>query len=386
MKLKTLRCYLIVIPSVIGLIAPFCAPPSALAYYPFASKKLEVEATGSAGSVYDSNITFNKSAKKADLITELIGGLKAIFTGKKNLLDLWVQDKEQIYSKYSQFTNNSQNVLMNYQYERTQHDRIGFRGRMDHYYTPEDFDQAFGRTGGQFSYLTGQGDLSYTRDVSQRLSLTATGGGGINVIEKGSGTDSYNLRAGLSGDYKVSNKWSLLGGYDFSFRGFKGGAHSTIHAFTAGTRYYFTDRLFWEGIGGFQIVDNFSGDILVRPYIQTSLNGELDKKTTVKFLYSQRSETTSYSRNVFDQWRTSVLLTRRLWSRLNANLAAFYGQGKYKASGNEDHYLGMNGGLAYEINEHFKVTGNYAFTRQDSKPSSNDYTKNLASLRVIFKF
>lgn len=386
MKWKTLKRYLVIIPLFSGLMTPFYAPAVTLAYYPFASKKLEVAVTGSGGEVYDSNITLAKNGKKADLITELVGGLKAIYTGKRHLLDLLVEDKEEIYAKHSRYTNNSQNAQVNYQYERTQYDRFGLTGSMDHYYNPQDFEDAFGRTGGQYSYWTFQTDGSYTRDVSQRFSLTATVGGGINIIEKEAGTDSYNLRAGLSGYYKLSNKWGLLGGYDFAFREFDGGPHSTIHALTGGTRYYFTDRLFWDGIGGFQIVDNFSNDILVRPYIQTSLNGQLDKKTTAKILYSQRTETTSYSESVFDQWRTSLVLTRQLWGRLSANASAFYGQGKYKSRGTQDDYLGASGGLAYEINEHFKITANYTFTMQHSKPSSNDYNKTVASLRAVFNF
>ncbi|MFH0985714.1 MAG: outer membrane beta-barrel protein, partial [Candidatus Omnitrophota bacterium] len=135
-----------------------------------------------------------------------------------------------------------------------------------------------------------------------------------------------------------------------------------------------------------QMVYIFSPVVRVRPYPQTSLNGQLYKKTTVKILYSQRSETTSYSESVFDQWRTSIVLTRQLTDRLSANGSAFYGQGKYKSRGTQDDYLGTNGGLAYEISEHFKIAANYTYTMQHSKPSSNDYNKTVASLRAVFNF
>ncbi len=386
MELKTLKRYRLVISLVIGLSAPFYSSPVVFAYYPFASKELEVGVTGSAGEVYDSNITYAKNSKKADLITELAAGLKATYTGQKTLFDLLLNDKEQIYSKHSTYTNNSQNVRLNYQYERTKYDRIGVTGSFDHYYNPQDFEQAFGRTGGQYSYITSQTGVSYTRDVSQRLSLTAAAGGGINILEKEAGTNSYQLRAGLSGIYSLSNKWSLLGAYDFNFREFKNGPNTGIHAMTGGTRYYFTDRLFWDGIGGLSIATGSSGDVKVNPYIETSLNGEIDKKTTAKILFSQKTETTSYEESLFQQWRTSVVLTRQLWARLGANFSAFYGQGKYTALNQKDDYLGVNGGLSYEINEHFKITANYAFTNQTSKPSSNDYTKNVASLRLVGNF
>ena len=92
--------------------------------------------TGNAGEVYDSNITFAKSGAKADLISELAAGLKAVYTGKRTLLNLLMEDKEQIYADNSEYTNNSQYVRMSGEYERTKYDRFGITGSFDHYYAP----------------------------------------------------------------------------------------------------------------------------------------------------------------------------------------------------------------------------------------------------------
>lgn len=386
MKFSTRKFYLIAIPMVMGSLTLLGFSSQVWAYHPFDSQAVDMTVTGNTGEVVDDNITFTKNSKKSDWITELVAGVKTVITGKKHLLDLFAEDKQQIYAKHSNFTNNSQNVQLGYLYDRTKRDRIGFLSIFRHYYNPEEFSDAFGRTAGQYSYMTSQTDLNYTRDVTKRLTLTATGGGGISIIDKKVGTNSSEFRGGASGEYKMSTKWSLLSAYNFSMRTFKGGIRNMIHAMTAGTRFYFTDRLFWDVIGGFQIIDTADGDILGKPYVQTSLNGEINKKTTARIFYSQRTETTSYSQSIFSQWRLSADITRKLWKKLSAFLSAFYGHGKYQSTNIEENYLGLTGGLVYEISEHFKIVGNYSFSKKTSDQNDNEYNKNVASLRIVFTF
>ncbi len=386
MKLKAPRIYPVILLVLTGLTVSFYAGRTAYAYHPFGSKMLEVAMTGNVGGFFDDNITYAKSSKKSDWVTDLVAGLRATYTGKKHYLDLIANDREQLYSRYSEFTNNSQDVRLDYRYDRTKYDRIGLKSSFRHYYSPEEFSDAFGRTNGQYAYTTSETDMTYTRDVSQRLSLTATAGMGINILDKKAGDNSSEIRAGASGVYSLSTKWSLLGAYDFSARKFKNGPSSTMHTITGGTRFYFTDRLFWEGVGGLQIADNFSHQIKLAPYIQTSLNGQIDKKTTGKILFSEYSEATSYSQNMFNQWRASADLTRVLWKRLSAFVIAFYGRGEYKTINQKNDLLGANGGLTYDFNEHFKAVAGYSFSMNSSNVNSNEYTKNVATAKIVFTF
>ena len=386
MKLKAPRGYLVILTVLTGLVVPLCTVRNAYAYHPFGSKMLEVALTGSAGGFFDDNILFTKSAKKSDWITELVGGLRATYTGRRQTFDLLVDDQEQLYSRYSTYTNNSQNVRLSYQNELSRYDHLGVKDSFQHYYNPQNFEDAFGRTSGQYGYVTNETDVTYTRDVSEKLSLTATAGGGVNLIDKKVGNDSYEMRAGTSGAYSLSTKWSLLAAYDFSMRTIKNGPQATIHAITGGTRFYFTDRLSWEGVGGIQVADNFSHEIKVRPYFQTSLTGQFDKKTTGVLQFIQRSETTSYSQNMFDQWRVSAEVTRSLTDRLRAAVTGFYGRGEYQSINLKNDLLGVSGSLTYEISRYFQVVASYSFSFNDSNQNTSDYIKNMASVKIVFSF
>lgn len=366
--------------------------PDARAFHPFGSKELEAKVLVDAAEVYDSNITFTPSEEIDDLITELTGGLEVDYEARKHRLSVLGQVRQQIFAENSSFNNNAQFGDVDYRYDLTERDRIKFTDKFSHAEEPRSFDEQLGGDNGRFSRVQNSSMLEYSRDISKKLSLAGRYGNGFTLLSRSDLRDSVQNRVGIDGNYFLSSATMVSLFYQFLHRHFSGGSNTgaennannaAIHEFAAGIRRYFTRQLFGDMRGGLGIVDDFGRQTLLKPIFSASLNNDVDERTQLKLLgFEWRTTTSSFENSVFNSWRLSAGIKHDLTKKLSGELGGFFGMGEYETTEEEETLFGAAIQLIYEVSDNWQVSGGYTLTIRDSTPSTQDYTKNLAFVKL----
>ena len=371
----------------------FIAPSSrAEAYHPFESKKLDVAIEASAGETFDDNVTFTKTNKKWDLVSELDVGLRAKYEGRQHLLDLKGGTTQQIFARESDFNNNAQNADLKYEYLMTDKDTLRFKNNFKHYEEARSFDDQFGSTNGRYSRLRNRADLEYMRLFSSQWSGTLKYGNEFNLLSRSDLRDSMINRAGFNIDYARSSAtiYSLI--YEFLHHAFEEAGinpsvNANVNTIALGIKRYLSEKLFIDGRGGLDLIHDFANDFIIKPLFTVSLNAELDEKTQLQiFKYETRSTTSSFQSSVFTAHQVSVGARRQVSERLSVNGAAFYGRGDFESTDTKDNFFGLNASLNYDLTEDLKATLSYSFNFVDSTDSFREYARNMAMIKLAYVF
>lgn len=381
----------LLIPAIISGI--FIAAPSRVeAYHPFESKKLDVAIEASAGETFDDNVTFTKTDKKWDMVSELAVGLKANYEGRKHLLDLKGGTVQQIFARESDFNNNAQNADLKYQYLMTDRDTFRFKNNFRHYEEARSFDDQFGSTNGRYSRIRNRADLEYMRLFSSQWSGTLKYGNEFNLLSRADLRDSMINKGGFNIDYARSSAtvYSLI--YELLHHAFEettttSSASATVNSLAGGIKHYLKKRLFVEGKGGLDLISDFASDFIVKPLFSVSLNLDLDEKTQIQFFkYETRSTTSSYQSSVFTNHQISIGGFRRISERLSVYGTGFYGHGTFNTTDVKDNFFGANANLSYDLTEDLKATLSYNFNLVDSTDSGREYARNMTMIKLAYVF
>lgn len=371
----------------------FIAPVNGAAeIHPFNSKKLTLVPVFEAAEIYDDNITFTKTNKRRDFITELTAGLNADYESRKHYLDFYGEIVQQLFIDNTDFSNNAQSGRLAYLYEISDQQSIRAEDRFSHYEEPRSFDDEFGRDNGRYDRARNTFKLTYAQEFNERLSAETFYGNEFNLFSRESLRDSLLNRAGTDLNYSFSSATMVSVGYEFIHRVFEssGGSPSSsvsTHGITTGVRRYLTKNLYLDGRAGVDLIKPDTSDLNIEPRFTISLNADVGKLSTIQFFkFEKRSSVNSFRNEVFEYWQISAGGFRQLRERLTGGANAFYGNGEYTPTGIEDNLYGFNTYMEYEISEDLSVNLSYSLSITDSNIAFREYVKNQASLKFAYAF
>lgn len=282
--------------------------------------------------------------------------------------------------------NTSGGLTLNFQNEFSKYDRIRLSNTFTHTFEPESFEDEFGRTRGRYSSSQNRFNLTFNKDISERLSVSAKY---INVLYRISGEEvssSYRNSFGFDVDYLYSIATVFLFSYDVSKRRFKNAKETSTHRVTTGIRQYITQQLYFNGRIGVDFMTTFEDKKSSTEYITGSLTDEIDENTIASLSFTRRKQSTAYREELFDSWQASSSLEKQLLERLGCSFSGFYGQGRYDLSGITDKFWGTSIAFTYDLTKNLKGNLIYTYSNNDSNVEDHVYTRNtlFSGLTVSF--
>jgi hypothetical protein len=278
---------------------------------------------------YDDNLTYIPDNPLDDIVTNISAGIRALYEGKNTALDVSANIDRDFFSDNKSFDNTSEDFSLRAAQELSKYDRILFTNSFVHSEEPRSWEDAFGRTGGRYSYYRNTAGLAYSRDITSQLSFTGRYSNEQNYYTRKANPDSHMDTLGLETTYFLTSSDGLLGSYTFSRRKFRQGPAADINELLGGWRHYFTKQLYFDGLGGLDFIEPYSGRRHTKPAYSASLTNELDASSRLAFRYVKQYQAVPYTEELFSAWRSSCDFTRQLIQRLGALLSFFYGEGEY---------------------------------------------------------
>lgn len=343
---------------------------------------------------YDDNISFSDEDKEEDLITHVGFELGVNYEGKTRSFELAGKITDQIFAKQPEQNNITQFVNLNFKNEFSKRDRIVINNVFSHFEAPSSEDEGyfsdqFGRTGGRFEYFRNKFDIVYTKDIAKQISFSARYANEVNIF---SGTDRPNSllnKPGFGLNYKFSPTATIFSfGYEFTSIQFENDRDATINSIGPGIRQYITKKLYFDGKTGADFIDAFDNENPTKPFVQTSLTYILEEKTTARISFNKRHEANPYFDDIYNNWRTSVFLTRRMLERMGCSLSIFYGEGEDLAETFKQTLWGANSSLRYDISRNLKGNLTYSYSTADNGNDDENpgYSKNTVSFSLVAEF
>ena len=347
---------------------------------------MEVKPRGGVSETYDDNITYTKINKIKDYITRPWVGFTAAYDNKRTTFSANGRYYHEFYANNSSFNNSGGDFTGSLNSELSKLDRISLSDTFSRTEEPRSFEDVFGRTSGRYSSTRNRVNLGYARDISEHFGASLRYSNEYNTYSRTSIPKSYLNTAGVEGAYIVSSDLSFIGAYDFTARDFNPGSNTRVNTLSGGLRKYITKQLYFDGIGGVDLINSFSGRKFTKPYATASLSDDINPRTRTTLSFRKRFDTVSYSQDLFDQWQVSGGLSHELFQKLRATLSAFYGRGEYVGTGLINKLFGSSAGLTYDINDNWKATADYSYTRQTSAAPLGGYPKNRVTLGLTAEF
>lgn len=359
----------------------------------FNYKGFDIKVNGiTISETFDDNVTFdNDKNKMQDFITDVGGGVSIKYEGKAKTLELAGNVNSQTFAENNSFNNITQNVTLQFKNEFSEYDRMSLKNVFTHtdaplFYRDDFFDEQFERTGGRFDSFKNRFTVNYSRDMTRHITLIARYANDMDMFSGIDIPDSFLNKAGAEANYLLSSSTVFFFSYDVAHRQFINGKDALINTITPGIRQYFTKKIYFDGKTGLDLIDSFDGENLIKPNIQSSLTYEIDENTRAKLLFIKRYETNSYTEDLFNQWRASLLFSRQLLERLGCSLSLFYGDGEFISSDFSRKLMGASPVFTYDINKNLKGNLTYTYSQLDSDIKTSEYTKNTVFLGFVAEF
>ncbi len=341
---------------------------------------------GEIRETYTDNVTYTKNDPIRDAVTgiSLLGGAK--YEGKNTYLDVKGRVTQNIYASHSEFNNISEDIYVSWHHDLTPYDGFTVRDTFQHGEDPFNFESAFGRTSGRYSFSHNYLDMSYARILSKQWTAKLNYRQFNDNYSRSDISDSVQYSPGVETIYEFDSAHQALLSYDFDHRTFDPGESASTHTVSTGYRHYLTNQWVVELKPGVSLIDSYSGRHYTKPRYEASLTEIVDKNTTFKVKYVQSYAPTSYNQDIFNSWRWVGEATKQLSDLLIGRVSAFFGKGEYVASEIRDKLIGANVNIEYALTKHSDLFLSYSLERTDSNTDTRDYTRNMVTAGIKFSF
>ena len=347
---------------------------------------VEVTPRGGVSETYDDNVTYTKVHKIKDYITRTWVGLSAAYDNKTTTFAASGSYYHEFYANNNGFNNNGGDFTASVNSELSKFDRVSLSDTFSETEEPRSFEDVFGFTGGQYSSTRNRVDLGYARDISEHFGASLRYSNEYDSYSRSDIAKSYYNTAGVEGAYIFSSDLSVIGAYDFTARDFSPGSNTRVNTLSGGIRKYITKQLYFDGFGGVDFINSFSGRRYTKPMVQVSLTDDINDRTSASLSFRDRYDTVSYTQDLFNQWQVSAGLSHEIFQKLRGTLSAFYGHGEYVSTSVTTNLIGSSAGLSYDINDHWKATANYSYSHETENTRLGGYLKNRVTLGLTAEF
>lgn len=354
--------------------------------YAFDMHGLDVMVRGGVLESYDDNITYLNENRKKDFVTGISAGVGVAYKGKTGTLGLDVGVNQQIFAMHPNYNNISETASVYISQELSRYDRINASDHFSHTYEPDSFEDAFERTGGRYSYFQNDFNINYEKDLMKQLGFAVRYANSLSIISRSGISDSYLNAGGAEVRYFQSSDLNFRASYNFSNRVFTAGGNASKHDIAAGMKYNFTDKFYFDGRAGMDIMNSYNDQYYLRPQINVSLFNDLGETSRAGITFDQEFVMNAYREDLFNQWQISGIFTSQIFKRLAGRFTGFYGRGKYVTDAVEDNFWGTHAGFTYDLSERLKGSINYTYAARMSGDDVLRYTKNVVSAGVSVEF
>ncbi len=379
-----MRVSLISLFSLISLISLVSVLP--LRAFAYRIGDTDVHVRAGTNIRYDDNLTYIPDNPLDDIVTNVSVGVRALYEGKNTAVDAGVNVDRDFFSDHKDFDNTSEDFSLRAAQELSKYDRLLFTERFDHSEEPRSWEDAFGRTGGRYSYYRNLASLAYSRDITAQLAFTGRYSNQQDYYTRKASPDSHLDSIGLETTYFISSADGILLSYNFYRREFRDGPAAAINNLMSGLKHYFTEQLYFDGLAGLDFIEPYSGARHTKPVFSASLTDEFDKNSRLAVTFAKQYQAVPYTAELFNSWRTSCDLSRRILERLGGSLSVFYGEGEYVPSRIKDDFTGVSAGLTYDIQDTWQAKLTYTHSETASSIHSREYTKNTVSFGMTGRF
>jgi len=345
----------------------------------------EVTPSVSVSESYDDNVSFASHDTQSDFITRISPAVNASYDAKDFKWDMYADITQEMFSQYSKFDNTSENLRFNAAAELSKHDRISLSEKFSHTYEPANFDQAFARTLGRYSYYTNDITVEYIRDLTRQMSIHTSYANELDLVSAEGMSDSVLNKLAVQLDYVFSASAACSTAVTIGRRDFDPGTHAEQLRWDAAVKYNFSRLTSVKFTAGLDDFITRPKDY-VRPVFILAFEHEAGKKAEASITLKKQYELNSYSQELFDCWRASTFLNYRFTRKITAGAGLYYGEGTYVQSRIDETFIGSEAMFRYEPAKDTKIDCTYAYTQNTSNDAGREYTRNIFSLGVKREF
>lgn len=289
----------------------------------------DVRILTSFDEIYDDNITFVKDNKKNDFITKVSLGLTGNCEGRRSNFDFLGNINHRFFSDNKNFDNNSEEMVLNCRSDFTEYDHLNVKNSFSHVYEPRSFEEIFGQTNGRYSYYFNRFHIEYTKEGTNKLSISTRYFNETKNFSRNDLDDSYLNNTGIEANYPLYPDIDLSLSYDFSKRSYHSTNPALAHSVVSGFKKYINRKFYVSGKAGANFITSSSRKKYNNPQYLFSLVNDVDEKTKTNLLFLKQYNTSSFYTDIIKQWQISGAFNRQLLKRLNFSFSVFYGEDEY---------------------------------------------------------
>lgn len=338
------------------------------------------ELGSNVSETYDDNITYAHTDRLSDEISKLSLNGGFILQNKNSQAELKTTLTENIYGHHSNLDNLQESLLLNAGYDLSPYDSFKLNESFDHSQEPTTIVDTFGRTSGRYDAYNNRVDLEYDRVINEQWK------GSFKYSEldyetSGQHVSTNEHNPGLGLEYDLDSANQFMFNYDFQDWTHSSGKPTNINILSGGYRHYLTTQLYFDLKPGLSFIDAQSGNRTVKPRYEADLIDDVDQNTQFKIDYVSSYTPIIYSQDNFNNWQWTLSAAKQLTKRINGNVSAFFGKGRYAVSGKTNKLTGANLGVEYDFDEKNSIQLGYLIERNDSNAPNQAYTKNTVNLQ-----
>ncbi|MCK5242288.1 hypothetical protein KAR34_07540 [bacterium] len=354
--------------------------------YSFVWQGLEIIPRASLREGYDDNVTYVRNNPIRDMVTNVLAGIIIKQEGKTHSWSMDVDVAYQFFVDHASFNNISEYTNVHLKKKFSKYDQITLNNSFSHFEEPNSFEDAFGRTSGRYSTYHNYFNVAYRHDLNQQLAWNFRYNNDFCTYSREELSDSNLNTVGTGVAYTINSATILSAAYDYIQRDFSPGPSAKKNEVTVKVRRFLTTQLYFDLKTGVDFIDSYNDQRFIHPLYQAALIDDIDKTTQGQIVLKKEYLTTAYLQDLLDRWQVSLKLAKKLTTRFQALVVAFYGRGTYVSTNVQDILSGVNVRGRYDLSKKTKLSLNYVYSKNESSQETNGYIKNVVYLGIMGEF